>query len=139
MARQTLNDSGNEMRYWAAPSCARQGAIEVTRLWHRSTTTKQTAGNDGWSSVVRGLGPVHQRNFLGANPCAPKTPILCRKRQSENNDMRFIEEAIEPLRKPAASVGAEINSDIAPWRLSIPVSGKPWRAIGVNDRRKESQ
>ena len=31
--------------------------------------------DDGRSSAVHGLGPVHQRSFLGTNPCAPETPI----------------------------------------------------------------
>ena len=30
----------------------------------------------GWSSVVHGLGPVHQRKLLGTNPCALETPTL---------------------------------------------------------------
>ena len=28
---------------------------------------------NGWSSVVRGHDPVHQRKFLGVNPCVPET------------------------------------------------------------------
>ena len=32
----------------------------------------------GWSSVVHGLGPVHQRKLLGTNPCALETPTLAK-------------------------------------------------------------
>ena len=34
--------------------------------------------DDGRSSAVHGLCPVHQRSFLGTNPCAPKTPIVAK-------------------------------------------------------------
>ena len=31
---------------------------------------------NGWSSVVRGFGPVHQRQFLVTNPCVLETPTV---------------------------------------------------------------
>ena len=49
---------------------------------------KQSNDDSGRSSVVQvhGLGPVHQRNFLGANSCAPEAPIWPEMSDNESDD-----------------------------------------------------
>ena len=87
-AKEQLNQATT--RYWAAPERRGKRTIESSDnkilgrarcAWQRGEdigqrgmrAAKNNDDDDGRFSVVHGLGPVHQ--FLGANPCAPKTPI----------------------------------------------------------------
>jgi len=77
-------------KYWAARAFARgknerENSIELRdgrgkkgAIANNKRNEKQNNEDHGWSSVVHGLGPVHQRSFLGTNPCALETPILTR-------------------------------------------------------------
>ena len=101
--------------YWDA-QCARQRIQSRTQIKHdgeeqlqttrrtikqNNTEQNNTEQNDenGWSTAVRGLGPVHQRKFPRHQPVCPGDPHSSRMHHNGNHSNISVTEHHEQLRR----------------------------------------